>query len=223
MIGTTLIILFQFQILRTRIPIYLKLVTARTPKLGHPPSSCRTAKGCRGGSRPSDPTLRRGTRSKRCRMAFCRFHILLTPFHIEKENQALTLFLWTFLKALYSLKPCITRGTLHTCLSLMVWLSHWSKSLQEILLLSGLCSSSWDWDVVKVFQTPGANQCFCSIPSMAASRGVSFKSSFSATPATWAGTLPWRYPWKPVLLLLASAGGNHLKMGTSTAPGLLTR
>lgn len=89
--------------------------------------------------------------------------------------------------------------------------------------MSDLCSSSWDWDVVKGFQTPGASLCFCSTLTTAASRGVSFKSSFSATPATWAGTSPWRYPWKPVLLLHVSAGGSPLKTGTSTVPGLLTR
>lgn len=58
---------------------------------------------------------------------------------------------------------------------------------------------------------------------MAASPGVSFKSYSSATPATWAGTSPWKCPWRPALLPRASAGGSHLKMGTSIAPGWSTR
>lgn len=39
---------------------------------------------------------------------FFRFHILLTPFQIKKENLYLKLFLCTFIKSLYLLKPCIT-------------------------------------------------------------------------------------------------------------------
>lgn len=113
--------------------------------------------------------------------------------------------------------------TLCTCLFVNGVSFHWGKSPQWVLFVSGLCSSSWGWAVVKVFRTPGASLCFYSILSMVASPGVSFRSSFSATPAMWAGTSPWRYLWKPVLLLLASAGGSPLKMGTSTAPGSSTR
>lgn len=34
-------------------------------------------------------------------LPFFRFHILLTTFHVKKENWALKLFPWTFIHSLY--------------------------------------------------------------------------------------------------------------------------